>query len=188
MIAAPPPSGFHVNFGDLPTWLGVLPASVAAFFVYRQLRAQQEQLRIQQQEITRQLAAIERQQADDIDVAHGSAILSVTQVGKISNSRCWLVDILNSSRRPIRNVVARIEPNPGDPPAPADRWAIGLANSPGGLAPGATVEVLRKDLQASFAFKAPTKQHPDARITVRFTDECRTGVADRQKPPPQPAS
>jgi hypothetical protein len=51
----------HVNMGDLPTWLGVLAASVAAVFVYLQLRSQQR-------ELARQVRVLERQQADLIDL------------------------------------------------------------------------------------------------------------------------
>ncbi len=51
MIAAPPQPAFHVNLGDLPTWLGVAAASVAAIFVYLQLRSQQK-------EIARQVASL----------------------------------------------------------------------------------------------------------------------------------
>lgn len=34
--------GFHFDLGELPTWLGVLAASVAAYFVYRQLDWQRQ--------------------------------------------------------------------------------------------------------------------------------------------------
>lgn len=55
-MRAAAPAGFHVNLGDLPTWLGVLAATVAAIFVYLQLRSQQK-------EIARQVAALERSRA-----------------------------------------------------------------------------------------------------------------------------
>jgi hypothetical protein len=155
-VAAHAAPAFNINLGDLPTWLGVLAASVAALFVYLQLRAQQKQLGLQQQELTRQLRAIERQQADDIDIAHGFASLGLTQDGRPVNQQCWEVYVLNSSHRPIRNVVAKIEPVPGDVLSPADYRATGHANDILGLEKGDSVDVLRRTMQATFAFKVPS--------------------------------
>jgi hypothetical protein len=175
MISAlvPPSPGFHVSLGELPTWLGVLAASVAALFVYLQLRAQQQQLGLQQQELTRQVAAIERQQANDVDVVHGQVVnLTDTGPGTAEHIDYWSVQITNSSRRPIREVAARIEPQPGTPlVAP---WQLRLASTDqpaGGYVPGTGVPVLRKSVTVGFVFIKPFRQHPQARILVRFTDD-----------------
>lgn len=147
-----------------PTWLGVAAASFAALFVYFQLRGQQK-------ELTRQLAALERQQADDVDIAHTSAVIGMTDDEQSVNERCWSVSILNSSRRPIRNVAGRIEAAPGKALAAADYQGTSIANGQQRLKPGAVVDVLRKDFQANLAFDAATRNYKDARITVRFTDD-----------------
>ena len=111
--AHPHSSSFHVDLGDLPTWLGVAAAAVAAFFVYRQLAAQgaqlkvlQSQLELQRAETARQTAAVERQQANDVEVRRAS------RVATVGNAR-WSAVIHNGSPRPIRDVAARIVREPG---------------------------------------------------------------------------
>lgn len=108
-----PPSSFHVHLGDLPTWLGVAAASVAAVFVYLQLRSQNK-------EIARQVAALERQQADRIDLSftYGAAIrfrMSDPDEAAPAGDRLTLV-VRNGSRRPIRRVRCEVQPLEGKPP------------------------------------------------------------------------
>jgi Phage integrase family len=106
MIAAPPPPGFHVNLGDLPTWLGVAAASFAAVFVYLQLRSQQR-------EFARQVAALQRLQADDVDVVP-ERIQARGMLAPDGRSQFyWALEVSNGSRRPIRDVAAKIEPAKG---------------------------------------------------------------------------
>jgi hypothetical protein len=56
---------YHVQLGDLPTWLAAIGAGIAAWFAFGQLRALRNQNRIQQQELDQQahdLARVEETQ------------------------------------------------------------------------------------------------------------------------------
>ncbi len=161
-------SSFHVDLGDLPTWLGVAAAAVAAFFVYRQLAAQgaqlkvlQDQLDLQRAETARQTAAVERQQANDVEVRRASRVQSV------GNAR-WRAVIHNGSSRPIRDVAARIEREPGAERQRPFEFMLGEDRP---YRNGADIWVLHKGQQASLGFQVTRHDHPDAEITVRFDDD-----------------
>jgi hypothetical protein len=105
-------SSFHLDLGDLPTWLGVIAASIAAYFVYGQLSGQRDDL-------ARQLRALERQQADQVDVKIGVPILGneesmavlsrLLHEGRIRRTSWTVMTVRNGSGRPIRQVTGRIE-------------------------------------------------------------------------------
>jgi hypothetical protein len=161
-------NSFHVDLGDLPTWLGVAAAAVAAFFVYRQLAAQsaqlkvlQEQLELQRAETARQTAAVERQQANDVEVRRASRAQAT------GNAR-WRAVIHNGSSRPIRDVAARIECEPGAEPQRPFEFMLGEDRP---YRNGANIRVLHKGEQGSLGFQVPRHDHPDAEITVRFDDD-----------------
>jgi hypothetical protein len=152
---------FHINLGDLPTWLAVVAATCAAAIALWQLRGQQK-------ELTRQLAALERQQANEMEVYPGRQ--TTLMIGG-RGENCWDLTIINNSRRPVRNVASRIEPTPGASLVNVDRAGYGDAAGIL-LRPGETsIRVLRVGLRAAFLFRCPIREHPDARMTVRFTDD-----------------
>jgi hypothetical protein len=99
----------HIDLGDLPTWLGVAAASIAALFVFLQLRSQQQQ-------IARQTLALERQQADLVDLQQfwqGELVPNDVQAEGLTGKEYWhTTEVVNKSRRPIRNVAARLQPSP----------------------------------------------------------------------------
>jgi hypothetical protein len=103
-------SAFHVDLGDLPTWLGFIAASVAAVVFYLQLESQRKQLRIQQDETARQVAIAEREQADNIDLINTFAKLvhiPIADINKIPPPAhdSFILIVSNTSRRPIRDVL-----------------------------------------------------------------------------------
>lgn len=124
--------GFHLDLGDLPTWLGVLAASVAAYFVYRQLGSQRQQLKVQQDDIARQRRALERQQADKVDVRSSKEKELRPPQENPPRPQYWHMTVIhNNSERPIRNVTARLRP-PGEDPEPpvlVVRFELGSDNA-----------------------------------------------------------
>jgi hypothetical protein len=159
----------HVNLGDLPTWLAVVFAAVAAVVAFRQLRAQQR-------ELTRQLAALERQQADQVDVYATTEVrrVPVEEADKTVNVQCWELVVINRSRRPVRNVEARIDATGSSSLSPPDRSGWGneegvvLERSENGKT---TITILRAGLRALFLFEHRKKEYPEARMVARFTDD-----------------
>jgi hypothetical protein len=109
-------TSFHIDLGDLPTWLGVFAASVAAYFVYGQLRGQRE-------DFARQVRALERQQADQIAVRMGvpfpsdsdanELLRSYRRSGLVTEEKLSVMSVWNASGRPIRQVACRAEDTRG---------------------------------------------------------------------------
>jgi hypothetical protein len=125
-VAAPLSHAFHVNLGDLPTWLGVLAASVAAAFVFLQLRAQMLQLAVQQDELARQLRVIERQQADQVDLlcSFGRSIMFLISKDSglsVPRDDQQVLLVRNQSSRPIRDLNCASEGADG-----SALWPIGV--------------------------------------------------------------
>jgi len=205
-VAVGSPTTFQINLGDLPTWLGVVAASVAAYFVYGQLRSQQQQLNGQQQEIARQAAALERQQPNKIDATLWGWDMPnpdfdpaspdfdpVNDYADVATS-CWAVRVDNRSERPIREVVARIQESPGagmthasgvityageledlghtERTRPDRRMHWVRDNASEVWVPGDQLDFLRTGgFHAVFHFEVSMEEHPDPRMTVRFTDD-----------------
>jgi hypothetical protein len=167
MATTTPPPEFNVNLGDLPTWLGVVAASVAAIFVYLQLRSQQR-------EIARQVAVLERQQANDIDVRRETIPVTGTtdKKGAANAIFHWGVAVENTSRRPIRNVVAKIQASPDV--GLADAVKAGFANRHSGMIDfreRSEIHLMRADNKCGFFFDFPVGKFHEARMVVRFDDD-----------------
>lgn len=98
-------SHFDIHLGDLATWALFVGAFVAAVIALRQLR-------IQQDDNARQTRQLERQQANDVDFSwHRAAkvFIRANPPGSVTTAERTLVVVENNSRRPIRDVICRIE-------------------------------------------------------------------------------
>jgi hypothetical protein len=96
-------------WGDVPTWLAVGVGTVGGVAALRQLTLQRDQLRDQQAVIAAQTRQLERQQADAVDLTWrpGEEVKAYTSKLKY-NPESTIVAVMNNSRRPIRNITARI--------------------------------------------------------------------------------
>jgi hypothetical protein len=156
---------FHFDFGDVPTWLAVAAAAGAAFIALRALKAQNL-------ETARQVAVLERQQADQVDARSNPVASSAAPVpGRIIAVPIFYrgITIVNGSRRPIRDITARIDPADGDglmPPAKArvERGGAKWGNS-------TVLALIRAGHEGSFYFTVTFTEHPQATILLRFTDD-----------------
>jgi hypothetical protein len=177
-VTAAPLGLAHVNLGDLPTWLGVAAASVAAAFVFLQLRSQQ-------QEIARQTLVLERQQADMVDIQQfwqsELAPEGVSAAGLTGKEYWHATEVTNQSRRPIRDVAARFEPSPGAKvlaPTVIARFAVGPESTSGrrnrSLVKSykrSTVTLAPAGTSWSFVFPCVASATDQVRTFVRFTDD-----------------
>jgi hypothetical protein len=161
---------FAINWGDAPTWLAVVVASVGGWIALRQLRDQQDVIR-------RQTIQLERQQAEQIGFSWESA----KQVNETIDDPIWMGIVRNDSHRPIRDVTCRIQPGPGQG---FDLEAQGVGEIVDvGLGSNVSVPVFRHPkldrrvplirAGSRFGFKTtvPVKDHEVARMMVRFTDD-----------------
>lgn len=126
----------------------------------------------------------ERRQADAIDLEPGSIRMTVPGLNPDEEPRAWRADVTNGSPRPIRNASGRIEAAAGSTPQPA-----ALADVYADFAPSAishpvgghralikpperpAIPLIRAGDTGALVFPVGTKANPDARITVRFTDD-----------------
>jgi hypothetical protein len=168
----------HVNLGDLPTWLGVAAASMAAAFVFLQLRGQQ-------QEIARQTLVLERQQADMVDIQQfwqSELVPEGVSAADLTGKEYWhATEVTNQSRRPIRDVAARFEPSPGAKvlePTVIARFAAGPESTTGRRNRSLvksykrpTVTLARAGTSWSFIFPCVASATDQVRSLVRFTDD-----------------
>ncbi len=164
-------NGHGVAWGDVATWLAVIAAGVGAWIALRQLRGQQ-------QDIARQAAQLERQQADAVDFSWRTVTPAPGTAQAAQDMHMAVVE--NGSRRPIRNVVCRIRPDP----AQGYDWeavAIGefeeIPIAEGQLAvlqePRASghLPFIRAGLRFGFQFPFPANDHLEAQMKVLFTDD-----------------
>lgn len=114
LLAVEPVPAHHahmVALGDVPTWLAVIGAAITAWVALRQF--------------ARQTRVLERQQADQVDVRPLSVAISppgTPPPGPGESGDDYHVAVVyNGSRRPIHDVVCRIEPTPGGPGTAATR-------------------------------------------------------------------
>ena len=151
----------------------------------RKINRKRDELLDKQIRESEQLArTLERQQAEAIDLKPGSTMRPVPGYDLESAGRTRDADVANESRRPIRNIACRIEPSPGadlqearlagvyftvsaitfstGPVRPASR-ALETAETP-------SIQLLRAGETCSFVFAVSTEHDPEARVTLRFTD------------------
>jgi hypothetical protein len=180
----------RIALGDLPTWigavatlLGVGAASVAAYFVYQQLKAQREELADQRADITRQTAALERQQADQIDLAwaSGRAVL-FSRSGSSQNApvKREILVVHNASNRPIRMITCQGQHADGSPMLPTESGSC-IKGVPGERAPyvyqvfnpqpAHWVRLLRAGEMWAFIFETGEVSLKDLRYEIEFTDD-----------------
>jgi hypothetical protein len=169
-----------VALGDVPTWLLVVIGAVGGGAALWQLGLQRRQLRDQQEVIARQTRQLERAQADAIDFSwRPSAPLG--QTAEAQKEEIWMGVVHNGSRRPIRDVVCRIEPGPAqgfDLGAQGVGELVDVGMGSGASMPvfaspklGDRVPLIRRDAIYGFKTEIPVKGHGVARMKVRFTDD-----------------
>jgi hypothetical protein len=161
---------FAINWGDAPTWLAVAVASVGGWVALRQLRDQQNVIR-------RQTIQLERQQAEQI----GFSWQSAEQINETVDEHIWMGIVRNDSRRPIRDVICRIQPGPGqgfdlEAQGVAEIVDVGVGSNmsaPVSLAPklDRMVPLIRAGSKFGFKTSVSVKDHGNARMMVRFTDD-----------------
>ena len=153
----------------------------------RPINRKRDELLDKQIRESEQLArTLERQQAEAIDLKPGSTTRPVPGYDVESQGSVHDADVFNESRRPIRNVACRIEVSlgaglqearlggvyftipvitfsGGGPVRPASR-GLEAAEKP-------TIPLLRAGETGSFVFAVGAEQDPEARVTLRFTDD-----------------
>ena len=87
-----------------------------------------------------------------------------------------LAEVANNSRRPIRDISCRIQPEPGDAckgPLRGHVHSLRHAPSPARIdrSEGTHIPILRADVTGAFVFAADNEAHPKAQMTTRFTDD-----------------
>jgi hypothetical protein len=99
--------GHRVDWGDAPTWLAVIVASLGGYVALRQLRNQEQDLK-------RQTLQLERQQAERVNLERYGGDALILDVDRTSSA--WPSVVLavdNQSRRPIRHVRCQIRSRSG---------------------------------------------------------------------------
>jgi hypothetical protein len=201
-----------VQWGDAATWALVIVGALAfraAWLAYRkqadaasklaeqvdlqrdQLKDQQEANRKQAQVMDAQLRemqqraeAYERQQADAITLSPQRWGSRVPGLREGQGPSVHMARVTNQWHRPIRNVVCRIQPAPGDPMHEACLvgQVVRLSPSPvaaghvpteriGDVAEDTKMDLVRPDAAVVFVFMYEIAQYLDARMTLRFTDD-----------------
>lgn len=183
---------------DLPdairTWVGfvaIIGAGVALWQLDMQRRQLAEQKDILKDEVKRnkqrdaliaaQLSELEqraltfeRQQADDIDLRRSTVAADPTDA---ISGKLHMAELTNGSRRPIRNVLCRIQA-PGGSLVEAIRVGPIVTHS---MPPGARTIVgssdrpdillVRDEGVVALTFPLGVVTHPEACVTARFTDD-----------------
>jgi hypothetical protein len=152
----------------------------------RPINRKRDELLDRQIRESEQLArTFERQQAEAIDLKPGSTTRPIPGYDVESQGSVQDADIVNESRRPIRNVACRIEASPGAGLQQARLagvyFTVPAITFPGGpvrpasrgleAAEKPTIPLLRAGETGSFVFAVGTEQDPEARVTLRFTDD-----------------
>ncbi len=152
----------HFDLGDVPTWLAVVAAAVAAAIALRQLRSQQDVIR-------RQTEQLERKQASRVEVR-----LAATTVLGLGFST-WSVEVRNGSRGPIRWLSCEILTASGVPEMPAQiaKVIYGASGTPEPREQrGLAFFILRPGTTVVFAFRKAVEEgqaeESDEEIPVPF--------------------
>jgi hypothetical protein len=186
MLLRPEPASFHVQLGDLPTWLlavFALGALVAAGLAYRaqrdDLADQRKANALQATVLERTLGALARQQADQVSfVLDAARELIPGRKGPAESLN--QVTVTNGSARPIRHVVARLlTPQNGETHL-AEAVAIQRQSTATSLVPDiyhylddyqVADEIKLLCAEGTRAFIFPVDATHEALVTLRFTDD-----------------
>jgi hypothetical protein len=176
------------NWGDIPTWLAVVAASVAGWAAISQLADQRSEIRdeiarnrTRDQLMDRQLRELEdreqfrrREQAERIDMIWGNLEI---------RPRTSLIVVINDSRRPIRELTCQVFPdetgNPVQPDFAAEMYKHELPDAiwtmpdrPGDLPqPISRLESLRAGSRAGFEVPVLRSNFPGAYAKIEFSDD-----------------
>jgi hypothetical protein len=158
LLAAAYANHFHVALGDAPAWALVILAAITAAVALVQY--------------TKQTRQLERQQADKVAVL---ARLGEAYPPAPGGFPAHVVDVANESQRPIRNVTAWIEPEPGKSQHPPTLVVLNAVGPNGQKVErdrrnDSSIPLVRPRVIATFTFPI-NDQIPDPRVTVYFTDD-----------------
>ncbi len=152
----------HFDLGDVPTWLAVVAAAIAAAIALRQLRSQQDVIR-------RQTEQLERKQASKVEVR----LAATTMLGLGFST--WSVEVRNGSRGPIRWLSCETLTASGAPEMPVQIAKVihGVSDSPEiRKQTGTTFFILRPGATVVFAFRTEAEdgqaEESDEEIPVPF--------------------
>jgi hypothetical protein len=115
-----------VNWGDVPAWLAVVVATGGRTIALIQLRQQgnvlkgevernkrrDELLDGQLRELQQRTEVEERKQAEAVEFSWQPAQPLAGASAETADDSVWMAVVQNDSRRPIRDVVCRIQPDP----------------------------------------------------------------------------
>lgn len=170
-----------MNWGDVPTWLLVVLAAVGGGAALWQLRLQRRQLQDQQDDMARRTRQLERVQADAIDLSWQPTAPLAAAPDQNSSQPVWTGVVQNDSRRPIRDVVCRVQPHPAqDFSGGSEIVAEIVSLEPGPDDPllefgrmwlGDRVQLVRSGAKFGFQTTIRAADHGVARMKVRFTDD-----------------
>ncbi len=183
---------------DVRTWAGFGIVIIGAAIALTQMDMQRRQLRSQQRvlegevernkrrdalldgqlrELDQRTRTLDRQQAEAIDLRTSWTLAKAPGSDPPIQHKVHVAEVANNSRRPIRNITCRIEPEPGDGmQTPRSVGMYAQSDMPQSraridLSEGTHIPLLRADVAGAFAFAAETAAHPKARMTTRFTDD-----------------
>lgn len=113
-----------------------------------------------------------------------STVREVSGLDPATDDTAWAADVANRSPRPIRNVASRIEAAPGAPAQEASLSGVYAEFEPSPIAPPGManrtlidplarpdIRLIRAGETGAFLFPVGAGLNPDARMTVRFTDD-----------------
>lgn len=127
---------------------------------------------------------IERQQAEMIELEPAPTSRQIPGLDPATDKTAWAADVVNRSPRPIRDVAIRIEARSGAPAQEASLSDVYAEFSPSPLAPPGVgsralidpperprIALIRAGGTGAFLFPVGARLNPDARLTLRFTDD-----------------
>ena len=137
-----PPTGYHPDWGDFPTWLAFIAAAVAGGVALTQLKAQQDQINAEAERNIKRDQLLDSQ----LQEAQQRALTNQRRQGEQvrlsgypmrADGRAF-AQIVNDSERPIRDVACRMMQE-GKPTLPTEfRVAVNLPGPPGSPQPDRT--------------------------------------------------
>ena len=131
----------------------------------------------QLRELEQRARTLDRQQAEAIDLKVSYMTAKVPGSEPPAQHKVHVAEVANNSRRPIKDVTCRIEPELGDGFQEARRvgmyaeFDMPRSRALIDLSEGTHIPLLRADVASAFVFAADTAEDPKARMTTRFTDD-----------------